>query len=437
MKRCLLVLAFLLLFVGCHRVTPVAEVSVESSGVELQDVEPSLTVEADWASWRGPTGNGVAIEQDAPTKWSAGQGIAWQSDVPGRGHSSPIVVRGQVMLATARDAEEQQLVVAFDAETGDKRWETVVHEGGFPSKSEVHQKATNANGTVASDGKHAFISFFNSGKIFATALDLEGQIVWHEELGGFRSKFGFAPSPVLYKSFVIFAAEHMSGGYISALDTETGKLAWRIARPAENSHSTPALIELDGKTQLLISGCNAITSYDPATGQENWQSDYSSGTTCGTMVSSGGRVYASGGYPNKQTVCLSSSGQKLWENRVKVYEPSMLAVGDALYAVSDDGIAYCWDANDGSELWRKRLGGSFSASPTLCGDNIYVSDLAGNTYVYKASKDAYELVAKNQLGSDCYASPAIVGGKIYLRIGLGSGRDRREQLVCIVGADAS
>ena len=145
--------------------------------------------------------------------------------MPGRGHGSPIVVGDRVLLATAIDAQAQQLVLAYDRESGQELWQRIIHEGNFPDPGEVHTKGTNANSTLASDGKLAFISFFNNSHVTATALDLDGHIVWQTELGPFSSKFGYAPSPMLYKSLVIFAVDNWGGGYLVGVDAGSGQVA--------------------------------------------------------------------------------------------------------------------------------------------------------------------------------------------------------------------
>ena len=424
-------------FAGCGGrrspgpVTKVEEVTVSSSGIELVETDATLDPNSNWVAWRGPAGDGLSTASSAPTEWDGWESAAWVADVPGRGHGSPIVVGNLVLLATADDISEKQMVVAFDRQSGQQQWEKVIHEGNFPSKGEVHEKGTNANGTLASDGTRAFIAFFNNSKVTASALDFTGEILWQKELGAFGSKFGFAPSPIIYKSFVIFAVDNWGGGYIAALDAASGEIAWRISREALNSHSSPFIASVGGKDQLLISGCNKVCSYDPATGVENWSINATSETTCGTMVTDGERVFASGGYPSKQTICLTASGEKVWDNRTKVYEPSMLIVNDCLYAVSDNGIAYCWSASDGTEHWKKRLGGNFSSSPAFCNGNIYVSDLSGKTYVFEASSEGYSQVALNKMGTDCYASPAILEGELFMRVGDRSGGVRKEKLICI------
>ena len=245
------------------------------------------------------------------------------------------------------------------------------------------------------------------------------------------SKFGYAASPLLYKSLVIVAADHQGGGYLAAMDAMTGEVAWRTGRGNSNSYSSPFVATFNDKDQLLISGDNRLASYDPATGAELWSTPCIADATCGTVVVSGNRICASGGFPQSETVCLSPHGEILWSNDDKLYEPSLIVHDDFLYGVSDDGIANAWSMEDGTRVWRKRLGGNFSSSPVLCNGLIYVANLEGECFVIKADGEATEVIQTNRMGDDMYASPAISENEIFIRLGIGSGTDRHEELVCI------
>ena len=155
--------------------------------------------------------------------------------------------------------------------------------------------------------------------------------------------------------------------------------------------------------------------------------------TCGTMVWDGDLVFASGGYPKSETVCLrASDGRLVWRNDQKCYEQSMLAVDGYVYAVTDRGIAYCWRATDGREMWSSRLqGGAVSSSPILANGNIYFGNERGTFYVFKAQPTSFELVARNQLGQEAFATPTICDSRIYIRAAANSGSGRQETLYCI------
>lgn len=429
-KYLLLVICLVFVVVaGCGTRTPVQEITVSESGVTVADVAIS-EAGLPWAQWRGGT-NGVAPDSPIPTTWNDGSNVRWQANVAGRGHSSPIVVGDLVVLGTATEQPSEQRVVAFDRKDGHERWSTVVHSGSLPNRRALHEKATNANSTLASDGKALVTAHLNGGHIWVTALDLAGKRLWQTDIGAFDSKFGYAPSPIIYKSLVIVAADNRGGGYLVGIDIQSGKIAWRRSRGNDSSYSSPALVTLGGKDQVVITGANQMVSYAPATGETIWETDCISEATCGTVTATADRVFGSGGYPAKETVCLDASGKKLWSNRTKIYEPSMVTDGENLFAISDGGICYCWSVEDGALRWKQRLGGAFSGSPVICNGNVYVADLSGNSYVIKASGEGYELVSKNKLGDDCYASPAIAGDALFFRVGVGQGADRSEKLYCI------
>ncbi len=425
---CLLVLIALS---GCQKKTPVKQVSIEQSSVSFSEKDLSH-LKSEWPGWRGPDQSGVSGEADTPTHWSETENVKWRVDVPGRGNASPVIVNNRIYLATADDTAQKQSVVAFDVADGRQLWSTTVSEGGFPSSGQMHPKSTHANGTVLCDGTRVITAFLHHDKITAYALNAEtGEVIWSQELGAFNSKFGYAPSPVLYNSFVIIACDNQGGGYLCALDAESGELAWRVERPLASTYSSPRIANVDEKDQLLISGGEKIISYDPRTGKENWQTPGTAEATCGTVVVAKDLIIASGGYPQSQTIALDSAGQKQWEVKTKLYEPSLITVGDALFGITDKGIAYCWDIATGAERWKERLGGNFSASPVAVGDTIYVSNLEGQTFVFKADSSSFQQISVNRLGTDCYASPAVYDGDIYLRIGTGNGQSRQEELVCL------
>jgi len=184
---------------------------------------------------------------------------------------------------------------------------------------------------------------------------------------------------------------------------------------------------------LIISGGYMIAGYDPASGKPAWKADCLTMATCGTCVWSDGIIFASGGFPDPQTAAVAAdgSGRVRWTNRVKCYEQSMLCHDGYLYALSDNGIAWCWNAKSGEEQWKSRLSGPVSASPLLVGDNIYVANEKGTMFVFKASPDRFQAVARNQLGNESFATPAVADNVLYLRVAHGRRNQRQEVLYAI------
>ncbi len=412
---------------GCTKVTPVDEV-VAPAGSAGPELPAPVAADGDWPWWRGPNFNGVAADQTAPVSWSETENVLWKSPAPGRGHSSPTVVGDRIYLATADEQQQTQSVLAFDRNSGDQLWERQVSQGGFPSA--MHHNSTHANGTVACDGERLFIAFLHHDAVWGYALSLDGEPLWELQLGTFNSKFGYAPSPILHGSHVIFAGDNQGGGWIAAVHRESGDMVWRKPRPAVSTYSSPVVANVGGRNQLLISGCHEVSSFDPATGDELWSCPGTTEATCGTMVWDGDLVFASGGYPGSQTICVdASTGQEVWSNGQKCYEQSLLSHDGHVYAVTNQG-AYCWEASTGAEKWRGRLEGKFSASPVLAGGHIYASNEGGTCYVIKADPSGFEQVAQNQLGQESFATPTICGGRIYLRVAEHAG-GRQEFLYCI------
>ncbi|MCP4189748.1 MAG: PQQ-binding-like beta-propeller repeat protein [Planctomycetaceae bacterium] len=437
MRSCLLLVVLLCLGCGPH-VAVVEEITVDRRN-RPSELPAFVARDTDWPGWRGPLHNGISVSPSAPTSWSDSSNVSWKSPIPGRGHGSPVIVGSHVYLASALERQQQQLLLAFDRETGAEVWRTVVHEGPLTKSSRMHPKGSHANGTVACDDQHIFAAFLTDDSIVASALDFEGRLIWQKKLGAFSSKFGYAPSPIIYQSFVIFAADNQGGGYLAALHRRTGEIVWRKARSTESSYSSPVVATVDGKDQLLISGSHQVSSYDPGSGELIWSCEGTTEATCGTLVWNDSTVFASGGYPDSQTLAVRADGsaQIEWTDSVKCYETSMLLVGQELYAVTDNGVVYCWDAESGDQNWKKRLGGNFSASPVFCNGEIYAANLNGETFVFRANKRLYQPTAKNLLGSDIYASPAICDGQIFLRVGRQEADRRQEWLYCLGGTALS
>jgi outer membrane protein assembly factor BamB len=396
----------------------------------------SLTVSTcgakDWVQWRGPNGNGIAdANQEPPTAWNAGSSL-WKVAVPGRGHSSPIVVGDVVYLQSADERNQVQAVIAFDKATGKKLGAIDVNKGGFPGR--IHNKNTHASPTLACNGSSLFASFCNHDSVQLSSITLKGKIGWQKVVGPFKPgqyKYGYAASPAIYKDLVIVAADYDGGGYIAAFDQKSGTEKWNTKRPRKTSYSSPVVAKVAGKDQLLISGCDEVSSYDPASGRKLWSVEGTTMATCGTMVWDGDLVFASGGYPKSETIAVNAAnGQVAWRNRSKCYEQSMLASGGSLYGVTDQGIAYCWNAASGNEAWKTRLGGPISASPVLANGLIYQSNERGTTWVFEATPTGYKEVSRNQLGDESFASPTIVDSRIYLRVTHREDGKRQEYLYC-------
>ncbi len=391
----------------------------------------------DWPWWRGPGFNGIADpDQQVPVEWSETKNVAWKVKLPGRGHSSPVVVGNRLLLMTADDKAQTQSVLCFDRHTGESRWVREINRGGF--QETINPRNTYATSTLACDSQRLFAVISHHDAVYVCALNLDGEWLWQRKAGHWVERQypnGQASSPVLYGELVIIAAdgEADQGGFIAALNRHSGEIVWKTSRPPASNYASPVVARVAGRDQVLISGCDQVASYSPMNGKLLWSVPAKWMQTGATPVWEGDVVVASGGYPAAETLCVRAdgSGRVVWRNNQKCYEQSLLITGGHVYAINDNGIALCWAVRTGEELWRKRLGGPISASPILVGNMIYASNERGTTFVCRVSPDGCELLAENQLGTEAFATPAICGGRIFLRVAVSTEGQRQEQLYCI------
>ncbi len=402
----------------------------------LADENAVVAEAGEWPWWRGPSFDGAAdSSQSPPINWSDTESILWRTPIPGRGHGSPIVRDGEVLLATADPERKVQLVLCFDAATGAKKWESIVHEGGFDNANAMagNAKASFASSTVASDGQQLYINFFNNDAVFTTALNNQGDIVWQRKVTDYVMHQGYGSSPLIYQSLVIASADNKGGGAVVGFDRATGKEAWRRKRPAKPNYASPVVHSVDGRDQLFLTGCDLVTSLNPNTGEARWEIDGATTECVTTTVTDGKHVYSTGGYPKNHIAAIvaDGSGELAWELNTRGYVPSMLIRDGYLYATLDDGVATCIDSGTGKTMWKSRLGGTFSSSPVLVGDTIYATNEEGQTYVFKANPEKFVKLAMNKLGESVFATPAICGGRIYTRVSEIESGNRQEYLICI------
>ena len=327
-----------------------------------------------------------------------------------------------------------QSLVALDRKGGKILWQKEIHKGGLPDK--IHRENTHASLTPVWDGERVITLFHNRAKLQLTAVSPEGKIVWDKLIGDYLPDrdFGYGSTPAYHKGHIFVISDYEPKGYLVAFETKTGKEKWRAPRNTMASWSTPVVAKVAGKDQLLISGQEKVISHDPVDGNILWEAPHISKSTCGTIVWNKDSVFASGGFPKNQTAgyAADGSGKVLWQNKERVYEQSMLCLDSEVYAVTDKGFAFCWDAKTGEERWSQRLGrGGVMASPTYANGLIFATIKNGETTVFKATPDKFVEVAKNQLGDDTYASPVIVDDQIFMRVGFRKEDQRREVLYCL------
>lgn len=404
-----------------YSVTPPASaVTVVPAVAAYAEIPLSLPAATDWPYWRGIALSGAAGENPhVPLSWSGEKNIVWKAAVPGRGHSSPAIRGDRIYLATADETRKTQHLLAYDRRTGKSLWNTTLRNGRWP---ETHPKNTHASASPACDGERVYITFVNDEKTWLAATDLNGKLLWEVESGPFQSQFGFASSPALYKSLVIVLGDSSGTSFLAAHHRQTGEVVWRVKRNDKCSYSSPLVVSLAGKDQLIAAGGNSISAYNPLTGERYWTCTGPTDTISGTPTFWNDLLFVSAGYPGSKTMCLKTDGtgditgtpRVVWENGQKCYVPSLVAFDGLVYGVTDEGIALCFDAATGKEQYKKRLGGNFSASPIVAAGHLFVPNEEGRMFVYKTGPK-FEAAAENDLGDGGFASPVIAGNQIFVR----------------------
>jgi len=387
--------------------------------------------ENDWPWWRGPRREGSASEnQKPPLTWSPTENVLWKIPVPGRGHGSATVVGPHVYLAACDERSGSQSVLCFDRATGKPLWETVVHASGAMRKN---AKSTGASTTLACDGERLFITFANAGAVTATALGRDGKLLWQTKFSDYLIHQGYASSPALYQSLAIVSADHSGGGAVAGLDRKTGAIVWKRERPKFPNYASPVILSVAGRDQLLLTGCDLVTSLDPLTGKLLWEVPGATTECVTSTVTDGTHVFSSGGYPKNHLAAIMAdgTGKIAWETKDRVYVPSLLLHEGHLYGVLDVDMAVCWAADSGRQMWKARLGGTFSSSPVRVGDRIYATNEAGESFIFRASPEKFTQLGTGKLGDEAFATPAICGGRLYTRVAHKVDGRRQEFLYCL------
>jgi outer membrane protein assembly factor BamB len=380
----------------------------------------------DWPQFRGPTGQGHSAERGVPLEWSETKNVLWKTRVPGAGWSSPVVAGGRVWVTAADqgpgEASRVSLrTLAFDVETGRQVVDVEVfriRNAGF-----INIKNSRASPTPIVDGDRVYVHYGADG---TAALTTSGEIVWKKEFL-YESEHGNGGSPVLFGDLLIFSCDGFDQAFVVALDKQTGKVKWRTSRrrPWSQAYSTPLVIRVGDRDQVVSTGAFRAAAYDPQSGQEIWRVSYPDGfSNVPRPVYGHGLVFISSGFNDPSLLAVQADGKGdvtrthvAWTlQRGAPLTPSPLIVGDLLYIVSDIGIATCLDAKTGKAVWQQRLGGNYSASPILADGRIYFLSEEGTATVIAPGTE-FQKLATNVLDGATLASMAVSDRSIFIRTG--------------------
>lgn len=370
---------------------------------------------ADWTQFRGTDGNGISPETGVPTKWSPNEGILWKANLPGRGLSCPVVVGNTVYVTACSEREGSRLhVLAFDAKSGKELWRrSILATGG----TACHPKTSMAAPTPVASEK-GVVALFATADI--VAYSPQGDMLWYRSLVGedpaITNQVGMASSLALHKDTVLVEMETAASSFITGVDFATGREKWRHPRSKGVNWTSPMVVKQKGVEVALFLAPNGLTACDPSTGKILWNYADTPGGSISSPTVGEEMIYS----PGSPLVALKSAEtgttpEVAWKSNkaIGTYCSPVVYQGK-LYGVSSVGIN-CLDAATGKELWTHRVKGPFAGSPLAVDGKIYLVTEEGITVVLKAGTEQPEVIANNKLGETILCTPAISGGKIFMR----------------------
>jgi outer membrane protein assembly factor BamB len=399
----------------------------------------SRAAEGEWSRFRGPNGCGISDATTVPVTWTDAD-YNWKIQLPGRGHSSPVLWQNRLFVTAGDPTTAQRTVLCLDATDGRVLWRR-----DCPSRTYgQHRDSCYATATPAVDAHGVVVTWTTPEAVLLLALDLEGREVWRRDLGPFIAVNGSGTSPIIFENSVVLAndqedpslipgrrkdpPEPIGKSFVIAVDRGTGQTRWELARPTLfSSYATPCVHRpAQGPPELIFANsAYGITAVDPATGKVNWQVNEKLLDRCvGSPVIAAGLVIATCGTGTRGSrfIAARPGGGDSGSLPQVAYEvtkaiplvPTSLAKDGRLFTLADDGILSCLQASTGQVLWRERLGGAFYASPVCVNDRLYCVAKSGDVVVVAAA-DKFAVLARVPLGEPSYATPAVAGGVMYLR----------------------
>lgn len=378
----------------------------------------------EWTRFRGPNGTGESEATTIPAKWTD-RDYNWKVELPGSGHSSPVLWGNKLFLMSADQADATRYTLCYDATTGKKLWEK-----SFKSQTyQLHKQSSYASGTPTVDDKHVYFAWASPASITLMAMDHAGEVVWTRDLGPWSSQHGFGTSPILYRDLVILSnSQEIKDApepacFMMAFDRSTGADRWKTqCHSANTSYSVPAIFEpSSGAAQIVNTNTgDGMFALDPSSGKVLWSNPFFDKRTVSSPLVKGDIIFGStgsGGGGNYLVAARCDGSEPKLAYKVSTqapYVPTSVARGDLLFLMSDGGIATCLDLKTGRVHWQKRVGGNYSSSLVRAHDKIYCPSMDGEVVVLAADSEFQEL-GRTSLGEGIRSTPAIANGRMYLR----------------------
>jgi outer membrane protein assembly factor BamB len=367
-----------------------------------------------WPGFRGPEGIGWAYHTDVPKEWDgpSGQNILWKIPIPHPGYNSPIIWGNRIFLSGAD--RRTQVVFGIDADSGEILWQTELND--IPGSPERRPQVTEDTGyaapTMTTDGTRLY-ALFATGDI--ACLDFDGNRIWAKNLGVPENHYGHSSSLITYQDLLLVQYDQNAGGRLLGLKARSGDLVYDQPREVEISWASPILVNTGKRDELILNSNPFVMSHDPRTGKELWRVKCMLGEIAPSPAYSDGMVFVVNDYARLAAVKLGESAGLVWEYIDDLSEVSSpLASKDFVFMAASYGTVTCFERETGERLWIEEFEEGFYSSPILVGEFVYLMDMMGVMYVFKADKE-YQLISRNELGESAVSIPAFMHGRIYIR----------------------
>jgi outer membrane protein assembly factor BamB len=373
-----------------------------------------------WPRLRGPNGAGASDATTIPAQWTE-KDYNWKVALSGGGHSSPVIWGDRIFVTSGLSESGKRIIQCLKTADGGTIWKREYDSTTCP----MNDLNSYATVTPAVDRDYLYVTWAVPAKYAVVALDHDGREVWQRDLGPFAGQHGHGASPIVYEDLVIVPNDQDGKSFIVALDRRTGQTRWQVDRHSGRAaYATPCVYEPEpGRAELIFtSSSDGITSLDPQTGKMKWEvfnafpkRVVSSPVIAGNLVLGQCGEGGSGMHVIAVRPVGSGPPETAWKvERSAPYVPMPLVRGDLVFLWSDTGTVTCVRAATGKEVWREKVGGNYYASPVCVGDRLYNVSTKGEV-VALAAAEKYELLGRSPLGEKSHATPAVAGGRMYLR----------------------
>jgi outer membrane protein assembly factor BamB len=390
---------------------------------------------ANWPAWRGPQGTGICVEKDLPLHWNTNENVHWRVPLPERGNSTPVIWGNRIFVTQAIEKENRRTLICFDRSKGKQLWQSSVV---YPEKEMSHDTNPHCSASPVTDGERVIVSYASAGLY---CYDLDGKEIWHRNLGKQAHIWGNAASPVLHGELCILNFGPGERSFLIAVNKKTGETVWQHDEPGGDSGekkpeqakpewigswTTPIVIFVAGREELIMCYPKRVAGLDPKTGHEFWTCRGLNPLVYTSPLYEDGIVVAMGGFGGSALAVRPGGNgdvtetRRLWQiPKTKQRIGSGVISGGHIYIHNDPGVAECFELNTGKLVWEERLKGQGPkndswSSMVLSGDRLYVVNQSGDTFVLKASPK-FELLASNPLGETTISSLAVSDGEIFIR----------------------